>query len=80
MKKHLITLLAIILGTASLQAQKYTITGFVNDASNGEKLLGANVYNKQTYAGCVTNNYGFYSLTQPVEKWMLSIHLSGINH
>ena len=64
MKKGILFLFAFMLSVASVMAQKYTITGFVNDASNGEKLLGANVFNKQTYAGCGTNNYGFYSLTQ----------------
>jgi outer membrane receptor for ferrienterochelin and colicin len=47
------------------QQEKYTISGFVNDISSGEKLLGANVYNNKTYSGTVSNNYGFYSLTQP---------------
>ncbi len=78
MKKFIIILLAIMLGAATGHAQKFTITGFVNDASNGEKLLGANVYNKQTYAGCVTNNYGFYSLTQP--KGMVTVVYSFVGY
>ena len=69
MKKLLFLVLFIIaLSPAEAQTKKYTITGFVEDASNGEKLLGANVYNSQTYKGCVTNNYGFYSLTQPAGR------------
>ncbi len=68
MKKLTILLLLLLAGFTVLNAQNYTITGFVNDKSNGEKLLGANVYNNKTYKGCITNNYGFYSLTQPAGK------------
>ncbi len=49
-------------------AQKHTITGYVSDASNGEKLLGANIFNTMTYSGTVSNSYGFYSFTQPEGK------------
>lgn len=46
-----------------LQAQRYTISGYITDKDNGEHLIGANVFDKQTLGGCVSNNYGFYSLT-----------------
>lgn len=46
-----------------LAAQKYTISGRVKDASNGEMLLGVNVYVKNTTIGVVSNAYGFYSLS-----------------
>ena len=65
MKRALLTLQIILAFGISLSAQKYTVSGFVSDASNGEKLLGTNVYNSKTYEGTVTNAYGFYSLTQP---------------
>lgn len=42
---------------------KYTISGYVKDKSNGEYLIGANVFVKETFQGAVTNTYGFYSLT-----------------
>jgi len=46
-------------------SQKHTISGFVKEAKSGELLIGANVYNKLTYTGVASNNYGFYSLTLP---------------
>ena len=64
MKRIFLVPLVLLALLMQLQAQKYTITGFVEDLSNGEKLLGANVYNSKTYSGSTTNNYGFYSLTQ----------------
>jgi outer membrane receptor for ferrienterochelin and colicin len=44
-------------------AQRYTISGYVKDNSNGEMLIGANVFIKDSYTGTVTNSYGFYSLS-----------------
>ena len=46
-----------------LLAKKYTISGYVKDKTNGELLIGANVYVKGTQVGTITNLYGYYSLT-----------------
>lgn len=44
-------------------AQSYTISGFVEDGSSGERLIGANVFDANTFVGTTTNAYGFYSIT-----------------
>ncbi len=44
-------------------AQKYTVTGTVTDAANGEKLVGANVYVKGTTIGAASDANGVYKLT-----------------
>ena len=49
--------------------QEYTISGHVRDQSNGEVLIGANVYLKGTTTGTTTNAYGFYSLTLTSGKY-----------
>jgi hypothetical protein len=46
-------------------AQKFTISGYIEDAKSSEKLIGATVYDKATLQGTTTNVYGFYSLTLP---------------
>jgi len=51
--------------TLSVFSQQYTISGYVEDAATGEKLIAANVYDSKTLKGTVTNNYGFFSLTLP---------------
>src|SRR5204863_9266109 len=51
--------------------QKYTISGYVKEASSGESLLGANVYLKETLQGTQTNQYGFYSLTVAEGKYTI---------
>jgi len=66
------TLALLFLLPLSLFSQtKYTVSGYVKDASNGEALLGANVYVKESLTGITTNNYGFYSITLPEGKYTL---------
>ncbi len=40
-----------------------TISGFVEDKSSGERLIGANVFDPVLNIGTSTNAYGFFSLT-----------------
>jgi len=64
MKKIILLSIVFLCGLASIFAQKYTISGFVTDKANGEKLFGSNIYNTKTFEGAVSNTYGFYSLKQ----------------
>lgn len=50
-------------------SQNYTISGYIVDASNGETLIGAEVYLENTTLGTTTNVYGFYSLTVPSQDY-----------
>lgn len=43
--------------------QKVTISGYLSDVSNGEKLIGANIYDKESLKGTTSNTYGFFSFT-----------------
>ena len=45
--------------------QKFTVNGYVRDATNGETLIGATVYIRTLETGAVTNEYGFYAITVP---------------
>jgi hypothetical protein len=60
----LFVLLACIL---KMEGQPRVVSGFVKDFKSGEVLIGATVYCPQTKAGCITNNFGFYSLQIPIE-------------
>jgi hypothetical protein len=62
----------------SQEKQKYTISGFVKDASNGESSIGANVYVKELLKGGNTNQYGFYSIT--VEKGSYHLIVSYVGY
>lgn len=62
--KNIHSLICLLLITISAQAQTYTISGTIKDASNGEKLIGVIAQVAELKAvGIETNDYGFYSLS-----------------
>jgi len=49
---------------ACLAQETFTISGYISDATSGETLIAANVFNKDDInQGVSSNAYGFYSLT-----------------
>ena len=44
------------------------ISGYIDEAESGEKLIGCTVYDLKSGKGTVTNDYGWYSLTIPVDS------------
>jgi hypothetical protein len=62
---RILLFLFFILPGLSLAQQKFTVSGYVKDASNGEALIGATVLVKEISNGVTTNEYGFYSMTLP---------------
>lgn len=62
MRPHL--LFAFLLATLTLHAQQtFTVSGYVNDSTSGESLIGASIYIKEIQKGVATNTYGYYSVT-----------------
>lgn len=56
----------------------YTISGYVHD-EHGEVLINATIYDKDTGAGTMTNEYGFYSLTLPSGQHTIRISYIGFS-
>ncbi len=54
-----------------------TISGIITDEDSGEKLLFASVYNQKSGIGTVSNNYGFFSLTVPVDTAKITFSYLG---
>lgn len=52
-------------------AQKYTVYGTIRDKETGETLIGATIAIKEKNIGCISNNYGFYSISLPAGKHVL---------
>lgn len=76
MKKLLF--LILILCTSFLQSQdKFTISGIIKDKSNGETIIGASVFLKNTTIGSITNDYGFFSISAPKSSYTLVISYLG---
>lgn len=65
MSKRLSALLsALLLGMARLLAQEtFTVSGYVNDSTSGEALIGASIYISEIQKSVSTNTYGYYSVT-----------------
>ncbi|MFH1196405.1 MAG: TonB-dependent receptor [bacterium] len=56
-------LFTMVLMTATLFAQDYTLSGVVTGAATGDKLIGANVVVKNSTAGAATDTDGKYAIT-----------------
>ncbi|MEM9917728.1 MAG: TonB-dependent receptor [Bacteroidota bacterium] len=58
-------------------AENATVKGYVKDASNGETLIGVNIYVRELEKGTTTNAYGFYSLSIPSGSYTLEFTYLG---
>ncbi len=66
MIKNYFLLAILLIFCINTNAQEsFTISGYVQDNASGESLIGVSIYDKQSYQGTATNQYGFYSLTLP---------------
>ncbi len=76
MKK--IFLILFVLNTKILFAQ-FTVSGKIIDKANGETLIGCNVLiqNSKKSITATTNEYGFYSLTAPEGKYIITFSYVG---
>jgi hypothetical protein len=79
MKKIVTTLIIVIftMNGISWAQENFTVSGTIKDAKNGETLLGASVYFKDTSIGVMSNEYGFFSLTVPKGKYKLCVSYLG---
>ena len=78
MKKILYLLgLLLMFSSSNLIAQKNTISGYIEDAKTGERMVGVNVVAKEVSLGTTSNTYGFYSMTLPVSSYILEFSFIG---
>lgn len=75
MKKHLLVLALLLIGSMSLWAQR-TITGKVTD-DKGEALIGATILVKGTVKGTITDPEGNFNLAIPDEASILQVSYTG---
>ena len=66
-----------VLLTTVCQAQKFSLSGYVRDAANGESLIGVNVSIPEMGVGTSTNLYGYYSLELPPGKYEVDYQYIG---
>ncbi len=75
--KNFLFVLALTFCSFQVCSQKYTISGFISDASSGEKLIQASVFDKTSGQGTSSNLYGFYSITLPKGEVILRFSYVG---
>ncbi|WP_244620442.1 TonB-dependent receptor [Chitinophaga japonensis] len=51
--------------------QRFTISGYVRDTTNGESLTGATIQVKGSLHGVQANAYGYYALTLPAGEYTI---------
>ena len=67
MLKRLLTFVFAIYSPLLFAQQYHTLSGFVTDTKNGERLVGATVYVPELKKGTTTNKFGFYSLSVDID-------------
>jgi len=72
-----IGLFCLFMSCCAWSQQKYTISGNIEDASNGEELIGATVLIKELGNGGTSNVYGFYSVTIPEGEYTMVVSYIG---
>lgn len=81
MKNYLYSLLILfflfLVKNSFSQEKKYTISGYILDATSGENLPSANVGILELKRGVNTNNYGFFSISVPAGKYSLKASYLG---
>lgn len=75
--KHSLLIITLLLVHISGIGQTSTISGYIEDAAAGEKLIGANIIDLYSGEGTITNTYGYYSLTLPKDSVKLAITYIG---
>jgi hypothetical protein len=67
----------LLIYSAPFFSQKFTISGTITDSIKGEAIINATIRLKGQPIGTLSNEYGFYSITLPKEKYVLSIIATG---
>ncbi len=70
-------LFLFLLSFSAFSQNRYTVSGFFSDAKSGERIIGANIYEKNSRLGASANEYGFYSLTLPEGNCVFSVSFIG---
>jgi hypothetical protein len=78
--KKIIFFSLIICNGAVFAQSKFTLSGYIVDIENSEKLIGASIYIPSLKKGTITNNYGFYTITLPLQTDSLTVVFSYLGY
>ena len=75
--KKIVSILMLLIAANSYAQKTHTISGYITDKSNGESIVGVNIYCADLNLGVTSNTYGFYSLTLPEGIYDISFTFIG---
>ena len=78
MKTFAALFILTLLSFQTFAQEKRTLSGYITDATSGEKLFGASIFDTVSRQGAATNDYGFFSLTIPNEDAFLRVSYFGL--
>jgi hypothetical protein len=78
MKKTGLIILISLCCSYLLEAQNYTISGYITDEKSSETLIGVSVFESGLKKGVVSNSFGFYSFSLP--RGAVEIHYSYVGY
>ncbi|HEX3010390.1 MAG TPA: carboxypeptidase-like regulatory domain-containing protein, partial [Bacteroidales bacterium] len=64
----------IVILVLAAPPRKVTISGYIKEQGSSETLIGVNVYVPSLKIGTVSNTYGFYSLTMPLNDTLTVVY------
>lgn len=79
MQKTFWVVLLSLFSLGAYSQETFTLSGYLSDASNGETLIGATAFVKETGSGTVSNEYGFYSISLPEGTYNIAYNYVGMN-
>lgn len=79
MKRGTLLIFLLMVSAMATAQTRFTISGYIKDKKTGEALIGTTVRVKEpSKFGTVSNEYGFYSLTLPADRYVFEV--SGIGY
>ncbi len=79
LKQVIVLVINVLYSVVSLGQDKFTISGYIKEASSGEAMIGAAVYVSELQKGSIANQYGFYSITLPAGEYNIRYSFIGFN-
>ena len=67
----------VLAQAAPALAQTHTLRGYIEDADTGERLIGANLLDRDALLGATTNTYGFFSYSYTADTLRLRVSYIG---
>jgi len=77
MKNFIAFTILLIISSATLAQETFTLSGYVKESGSKELLIGVTIYTEDKTAGTVSNDFGYYAIQLPAGKHTLIYNFIG---